>query len=89
MAKQYKISAQVAWRIVDGQVFAVTQDGRIHNIDDATGLCVWDRLSRSSATTEQLLTAVTAEFEVEQAVAQSDLKEFLAALSNLGLLETG
>lgn len=89
MGAQYKISAQVAWRIVDGQVFAVTQDGRIHNIDDATGLCVWDRLNKSGATFEQLLTAVTDEFAVEQTVAQGDLDEFLSSLSDLGLVETG
>lgn len=88
MSGRFRIGSQVAWRLVDGQIFAVTQDGRIHNIDDATGLCIWERLDKGAVAAEQLVQTVVTAFEVEEAEARADLTEFLDSLLAAGIVES-
>ncbi|MBM4355633.1 MAG: PqqD family protein [Deltaproteobacteria bacterium] len=82
----YRISPDVAWRIVDEELFAVTPDGNLHHVDSPTGVYVWHLLDRKPATLAQCADAVFREFEVDLPTASGDLAEFLGRLVSLGIL---
>lgn len=50
-----------------------------------TGAFLWERLQAES-TTEELLTAMQAEYDVEAATASADIEAFVTALRNAELL---
>ena len=50
-----------------------------------TGAFLWERLQAES-TTEELLTAMQAEYEVDAATASADIEAFVTALRNAELL---
>ena len=86
MDDKIKIDKDVAWRIVDGQLFAVTVDGNLHNVDSPVGVAVWSLIDQGEGSVEKLLEHVLAEFDVDRTTAESDLREFLDHLKQLGVL---
>lgn len=77
---RYTIAADVAWRLVDNQVFAVTLDGNLHLVDSATGVLIWTALSNGTETLPELVEQIVDGFDVAPARATADLAEFLGAL---------
>ena len=53
---------------------------------NGTCLFVWEQLQQDR-TRQELLDAITTEYEVDVAVASADLERFLTALDGAGLLE--
>jgi outer membrane protein assembly factor BamB len=85
----YRISTDAAWRIVDGELFAVTPDGNLHHVDSPTGVFVWQLLNQAPATLSACSEAVVREFEVDLPTARQDLSEFLDQLVTLGVVVKG
>ena len=81
----YKLADNVAWRIVDGEVFAITIDGTLHNITNETGKAIWDRLADGPVSVDALAEALVDEFEVDLVTATADATEFLALLVEKGV----
>ena len=77
--ERFALNSQVAWRDLDGHIFAVTPDNRQHELSGAVEHAVWHALAGNELTLAELVESITASFEVEAAVAASDLHEFLAA----------
>lgn len=86
MADKLKIDKNVAWRIVDNQLFAVTVDGNLHHVESPVGVAIWNLLDQGKGTREELLAHVLAEFEIDAPSATADLDEFLDDLKQRGVL---
>lgn len=84
--RKYQIARRVAWRLVAGELFAITPDGMQHHVESPTGVLVWSEIEKGGRDRDQLLKAILAEFDVDEATAAADLDEFLSSLVNAGLL---
>ena len=87
MTKRYRLTPSMAWRLVEGQVFAVTREGTMHNIETESGVAIWTRLSQGDATVDDLVATVSEQFEVDEQTARTDTEEFVQTLESLGVLE--
>ncbi len=85
----YRIHSDVAWRIVDGELFAVTPDGNLHHVESPTGVFVWKMLDGRAPSASECAAAVTEAFEVDLETARKDLAEFLEQLVSLGVVVKG
>jgi hypothetical protein len=81
----YRLSPDVAWRKVDDELFAITPDGMLHNVQSAVGVTIFELLMAGSSLAD-IATAVEAEFAVDKATAQADLDQFVVALLAKGIL---
>ena len=79
-------SPQAMSRQLDDEVVILdVPSGRYFSLN-AVGVVVWDRLA-DEATIDDLVDAVTAEFEVDPDTARSDIDGLVASLTEAGLLE--
>lgn len=79
-------SPQAMSRQLDDEVVILdVPSGRYFSLN-AVGVVVWDRLA-DEATIDDLVAAVTAEFEVDPDTARSDIDGLVASLTEAGLLE--
>ena len=76
---RFALNSQVAWRDLDGHIFAVTPDNRQHELSGAVEHAVWHELAENAMTLAELVAFITASFEVEATEATADLREFLDA----------
>lgn len=87
----YRLHPDVAWRLVDGEVFLLTVDSRYHQIDDEVGVLVWTTLSAAPESAppplSELVARVVAGFAIDPATAEADLRAFLATLERVGAVE--
>lgn len=81
----YRIGRNVAWRLVDGEVFAITANGLTHEIDRASGVAAWKRLDSGPASLDDLVDVLVAEFEVDRDTARKDCAQFVETLLARGL----
>jgi len=85
--QRFVIARDVAWRVLDDQVFAVTLDGNMHHIDTVTGVFIWERLDDGVDTIPRLVEAVLDAFQIDRNTAEADLGEFLHELVGKKVLE--
>ena len=83
---KYKLPDNVAWRIVDGEVFAITADGTLHSIANDTGLAIWDLLAAGPVNVNAVAQAIVQQFEVDLKTAAADAAEFLDLLVEKGVV---
>lgn len=81
----YKLADNVAWRIVDGEVFAITADGTLHTIANETGLVIWSLLAEGPIIVDAVAKAMVEQFEVDLEPATNDVAEFLDLLVQKGV----
>ncbi len=82
---RYRRDAKLPFQEIQGTAVIVVPARReVHELDEA-GTFLWSELARER-TVEQLVEALCEEFDVEAAVAKSDVKEFLAELEGKGLV---
>mgnify|MGYP002641218359 CR=1 FL=1 len=83
----YSVSDSVAWREVDGEVFAVTSDGVMHNIRNPVGLFIFKALLQDGATVSSIASQVVDAFEVSPDTAREDATEFIEHLVAKGVVK--
>ena len=76
-SERYVLNAHVAWRDLDGHIFAVTPDNRQHELSGAVEYAVWNALADNSLTLTELVHSVTQAFDVDMQTATTDLQAFL------------
>jgi len=79
------LADNVAWRIVDGEVFAITADGTLHSIGNETGLAIWDLLAAGPVSIDTVVETLVEQFEVDRDTATADSAEFLNLLAHKGI----
>ncbi len=87
MATKVRIDPQVAWRDLDGHVFAVTPDNRQHELAGGVESLVWHCLEDAASSVEDLTRRVTESFDVQAEVAGSDLLEFVTGCLDAKLFQ--
>jgi hypothetical protein len=94
MTKYYeKNPMMIGRRIADEYILVPVT----HNIGDlalmytlnVVGACIWELLDGSGKTVDEIVSAVTSEFEVETPQAKADVEEFLAQMQEIGAVTTG
>ncbi len=78
----------LAWQQVGDESVVLDLRSSLYYSGNAPGTVLWSRLVEG-ATTEQLVEALTAEFDVEPGRARADVLAFLEELRARGLLEGG
>lgn len=61
-------------------------DGQIYFALNETGYFVWNELAQREHTTESLIAAMLAEFDIDEATARKDLEALMAQLVQRGLV---
>jgi len=81
-----KIKKNLAFRRIGGEVFIVdSARSEMHELNGAAAL-IWEGLA-AGKTEKALVSALTAEFEVEEKNARADLEGFVEELLKAGLAE--
>ncbi len=80
----------VVTRIIAGEKLIVPVRGQLADMRniytvDPVGAFIWDGID-GTRSLEELRDRITAEFDVEEAVAEKDLMEFMAQLTSSGLV---
>lgn len=75
-------------REIDGELVIVGGDGTDFMATNETGALLWSRLE-SGATLDELVEAITDEYDVTAEVARGDVEEFVEELRTRGLLLQG
>lgn len=88
----FKIKSGYVSREVAGEFLAIPVDPAVDSsniviLNPVSGL-LWEKL-QSECTLLQLVKAVTEEFAIDDATAESDIKEFLQMLKESNMLENG
>ncbi|MHB1390973.1 MAG: PqqD family protein [Thermoleophilia bacterium] len=82
-----KQSSDVIAREINGQLVILTPSGgTVHELDEL-GCFIWEYCAEP-ASVEALTAKIVAEYDVDEAVAQKDLTEFLAKLIDAGAVTT-
>ena len=88
MTTRYRTTETTTWREVDGEVVALELKESVYYSIGGSGNLLWTRLA-DGATKDDLVAALTAEHaDVEPAVAEADVQEFLDEGLKQGLIET-
>ena len=77
---------------VGGTYLAVAVGDRAEEVNalirmNGSGAFLWNLLSESDKTEEELLSAMLAEYDVAEEIARADIKKFVKQLSDGGLLD--
>ena len=88
----FKIKFGYVSREVAGELLAIPVDPKLDSsniviLNPVSGL-LWEKL-QSECTIPQLVKAVTENFKIDEATAESDIKEFLQMLKESNMLENG
>src|SRR5581483_6374477 len=68
----------------EGAILLAIQSGKVLRLNP-TGLLVWERL-QNGASEDEIICAMTAQFQIAHEIAQADLSEFLEQLQSLGII---
>lgn len=83
---RYRRDGQLPFQEIQGQAVIVVPARReLHELDE-TATFLWSTLARDRSVAE-LVEALCGEFEVDAAVAEKDVREFLALLQEKGLVQ--
>ena len=74
-----------AYRIYDGQATVVLPERAEVKVLNEIGSLVWDRIDGKS-TLAEILDAVVQEYDISREQAESDLRQFIAALNEHGMV---
>lgn len=81
-----KVKKGLAFRRIAGELFIVdSQRAELHELNGPAGL-IWEGLA-AGKDEARIAASVTAEFDVTEKQARSDMADFLKELSKAGLLE--
>ena len=73
----YSLAGNVAWRSIDGRIFAVTQDGVLHVIETQSGVRLFEKVAAGVVPLSELVAMLTDEFDISHETAEADTLEFL------------
>lgn len=76
------------WLRADGEVVALDENSLVYLNANPTGALLWEALARGT-TRDELVRALMAEYDVDEATAAADVDMFLAELDGRGLLTRG
>jgi hypothetical protein len=80
-----ELKPELAYRRIAGEMFVVdAQKALLHEFNGPAAL-IWEGLA-AGKTEKAIVSAMTAEFEVDERTASADLKSFLKELLSAGLL---
>jgi hypothetical protein len=79
-----RLAPELAWQSIDGESVVIDLPKRRVLGLNSTGSFIWSRIGRASE--EEIATELAREFDVEEARARSDVREFLARLRDRGFL---
>ena len=87
----FERSQSVVSRVIGGETLIVPVRGKVGDLAsiysfNETGSLIW-KLLESATTLEQLVEAVANEYDVERERAEQDVKQFVAEMVAVGLLE--
>jgi len=83
---RYRRDGRLPSQEVQGQAVVVVPARReLHEVLEESGNFLWGQLSRER-TVSELVAALCEEFDVDPAVAEPDVREFLARLEEKGLV---
>jgi len=83
-----ELKSSLAYRRIAGEMFIVdSQKALLHELNGPAAL-IWEGLA-AGKTEKALLSALTAEFEVDETTARADLRDFVKELLRSGLLTPG
>lgn len=88
MEPRYATNPDIAYRIIDDHVFAITPDTRQHELNGEVELLVWRLCEEKPRSKQELLSAVLNTFDVKPSTATGDLDSFLSELINASLFIT-
>lgn len=77
-------AADAAWRRVDDEVAIISMDANRVRLLNRVGSFLWERCD--GATVDELVAAVCARYEVDEATARVDVGAFVSDLQGRGLL---
>lgn len=71
----------VAWRVIDGEAILISaEDSMLHSLDEV-GTRIWE-MADGAATVGSIIQTICAEFEVDEAQAETDVLEFVTNLAS-------
>lgn len=79
---------ELDWHELEGEIVALDSHSDQYLGVNPSGRLLWEALSEG-ATEPELVHALSAEYQLDGTTAQRDVAAFLAALRELGVLETG
>ncbi len=79
---QYQVSSSL-----DNETIILNHDAGVYYGLDEVGTLIWEKLLQKPATVEELKKAVLAEFEIDEATCETDLKTLLKELMDEKLVE--
>lgn len=71
----------VIWQVLDDEATLVHVETKFYYGLNPTGTFIWNMLSQNEATFDQIVQAVSAEYELEPAVVTPDVKQLLSDLA--------
>lgn len=85
--EKYSIrSTKVTWRVIDEDVFIInSESNKIHKLNKV-GSFIW-KSSEGQITIKQIIDLIWDRFDVSQAVAENDTREFIEKMLAQGLME--
>jgi methyltransferase-like protein len=82
----YRVKSGLIAQSVDGELLLLNREQeKIHQLNPVASF-IWNKLDGQN-TLEQLVTAITEKYDVEQNAAKRDLERLLNELSDLNLIE--
>lgn len=82
---KYKVKKDLAFRRIAGELFVVDAAAcRLHELNGPAAL-VWEGLA-AGKTESGIVSAITAEFDIDEETAREDAKAFILELSAAGLV---
>ncbi len=86
MTSVYRPHPNAAWRSLGDRVVAITPDNRQHELEGEVEVLVWRELAAGARDLDQLTAAVVRAFDIGEAEARADLRDFLEELVGAGLV---
>jgi len=76
----------IAYRVIDGTIYILTPDSRLHSISDPVGAGIFLEIERKKGVSEKgLLKALKKSFETPESM-EGDVRSFLCSLSEKGII---
>lgn len=82
----YRRHPTAAYTEVEGEVFIVTSDNRLHNLRGSSALTLWQLLADGPSDIDGLARELTRRFDVEWDRARQDVKSFVDRSVERGVL---
>ena len=88
MSETYRVNAKdIMHETIDGEVVIVNLDSGAYYAFDGSGEYIWDRLSQSGASREQLVQELAPRFQASEQEIDAGVQSFIAQLLDEQLIE--